>query len=65
METDPASGRGADVVKKSAPRASPAWTRIDTLVNIKLDKGLAPTIEQARELVGDERPALYARAIAE
>ena len=39
-----------------------AWDQISTLAKAKLEKGLAPTIEQARELVGDEYPELYSQA---
>ena len=54
----------APVAKRELPPA-PAWDRIDAMAKVKLEKGAAKTIEQARELVGAEHPELYREAMAE
>ena len=61
---EPAEFAPAPVEKRALP-TSAAWTKIETLAKVKLEKGAATTLEQACELVGNEHPDLYAQALAE
>ena len=61
---EPAEFAPAPVAKRELP-TSAAWTKIETLAKVKLEKGGATTLEQAIELVGNENPTLYREAFAE
>ena len=48
-------------VEKNEPE-TPAWDRMTELAKVKLEKGLAPTIEQAIVQVGTEHPEIWMQA---